>query len=314
MHQSVDAAQVHEGTEVDDGGDNARTDLTLFELVEERGANLRLGLLEPGTAGEDHVVAVLVQLDDLGFDFLADVRSQIAHAAHFDQRCRQEAAQTDVQDEPTLDHLDDGTGDDAVLFLDLFDVAPGALVLCALLGQDQTAFLVLLGEDEGLDVVTDGDNVARINIVLDGKFAGRNDTLGLITDVEQDFVAVDLDDGALNEVSIVEVLDGGVDSCEEVFSGTDVVDRDLRGTGLLVGGDGHVVGAPMWIETSVGKPEVPAYSEGGTDIIARQGMKHPGSRLISLVPCTRAVKTSGASLPAPILPLLRGQKRAREPT
>ncbi|SJM72250.1 hypothetical protein FM101_14655 [Arthrobacter rhombi] len=70
----------------------------------------------------------------------------------------------------------------------------------------------------------------------------------------------------------------------------------------------------MWIETSVGKPEVPAYSEGGTEIIARQGMKNPGSRLISLVPCTRAVKTSGASLPAPILPLLRGQKRAREPT
>src|SRR6185312_2519257 len=234
VHQAVDATQVHEGTEVDDGGHDARTDLALFQLVEERGAHLGLGLLEPGTAGQDHVVAVLVELDDLGFDLLADVRGQVAHAAHLDQRCRQEAAQADVEDEATLDHLDDGAGDDAVLFLDLLDVAPGALVLCALLGQDQAAFLVLLGEDQGFDVVADGNDVTGVDVVLDGKLAGRNDTLGLVTDVEQDFVAVDLDDGAFDEVPIVEVPDGGVDGCEEVFSGPDVVDGDLRGTGLLV--------------------------------------------------------------------------------
>src|SRR6185312_8381005 len=163
VHQAVDATQVHEGTEVDDGGHDARADLALFQLVEERGAHLRLGLLEPGTAGQDHVVAVLVELDDLGFDLLADVRGQVAHAAHLNQRCGQEAAQADVEDETTLDHLDDGAGDDAVLFLDLLDVAPGALVLCALLGQDQAAFLVLLGEDQRFDVVADGNDVAGVH-------------------------------------------------------------------------------------------------------------------------------------------------------
>ena len=60
----------------------------------------------------------------------------------------------------------------AVLFLDLLDRAPGALVLCALLGQDEAAFLVLLGEDEGLDRVADVDHVVGVGVVTDGELAG----------------------------------------------------------------------------------------------------------------------------------------------
>ena len=119
-------------------------------------ADLGLGLLEPRTAGQHHVVAVLVQLDDLGLELLADVRLQVADPTHLDQRGGQEAAQADVDDQAALDDLDDRAGDDAVLFLDLLDRAPGALVLGALLGQDQAAFLVLLLEDQGLDLVADG--------------------------------------------------------------------------------------------------------------------------------------------------------------
>src|SRR5207244_2606336 len=110
VNQAVYAAQVHECTEVDDGGNDAGTNLAL------------------------------IQLDDLGFDLLTDVRSEVADAAHLDEGCGQEATQTDVEDKTTLDNLDDGTGDNTVFFLDLFDVAPGTLVLSALLGEDQTAF------------------------------------------------------------------------------------------------------------------------------------------------------------------------------
>src|SRR6478736_8591344 len=121
VDETVDAAEVHERTEVDDRGHDALADLALLELLEERGANLGLGLLEPGTARQDHVVAVLVELDDLRLERLADVRLQVAHAAHLDQRRGQEAAQADVEDETTLDDLDDGALDDAVLLLDLLD-------------------------------------------------------------------------------------------------------------------------------------------------------------------------------------------------
>ncbi len=176
---------------------------------------------------QHHVVAVLVELDDLGLELLAHVGLQVAHAAHLDQGGRQEAPQADVDDQATLDHLDDGAGDDAVLLLDLLDRAPGALVLGALLGQDQATFLVLLLLDEGFDLVTHLDDVEGIDVMLDGQFLGGDDTFGLVADVEEYLVAVDLDDGAGDDVAVVEVLDGGIDRGLEGFRRADVVDCDL---------------------------------------------------------------------------------------
>ena len=237
VHETVDAAEVDERTEVDDRGHDTGADLALGELVEELAADLGLGLLEPRAAREDDVVAVLVQLDDLGLERLAHVGLQVADAAHLDQRRGQEAAQADVEDQAALDDLDDGALDDLVVVLLLLDRAPGALVLGALLGQDQPAFLVLLLEDEGLDLVADGDDLVGVDVVLDRQLARGDDALGLVADVEQDLVAVDLDDGALDDVAVVEVLDRQVDGGEEVLGRADVVDRDLRGgagTGVRV--------------------------------------------------------------------------------
>ncbi len=228
VHQTVDAAEVDERAEVDDRGHDTGAHLALGQLVQELAAHLGLGLLQPGAAGEHHVVAVLVQLDDLRLERLADVGLQVAHAAHLDQRGGQEAAQADVEDQAALDDLDDGALDDLVLLLLLLDRAPGALVLRALLGQDQAALLVLLLEDQGLDLVADGDDLVGVDVVLDGQLAGGDDALGLVADVEQDLVPVDLDDGALDDVAVVEVLDRLVDRGEEVIGGADVVDRDLR--------------------------------------------------------------------------------------
>src|SRR5438132_10369018 len=133
MHQTVDAAEVDERTEVDDRADNAAAHLALGELVEELAAHLGLGLLEPGAAREDDVVAVLVELDDLGLERLADVGLQITHAPHLDKRRGQEATQADVEDQTTLDDLDDSALDDLVVLLLLLDRAPCPLVLSATL-------------------------------------------------------------------------------------------------------------------------------------------------------------------------------------
>ncbi len=239
VNQAVDPTKIHERAEVDDGGDHALADLALLQLVEEGLANLGLGLLQPGATRQHHVVAVLVQFDDLGLEFHADVGLEVADAAHLDQRCGQEPAQADVDDQTALDHLDDGTGDDTIFFLDLLDRAPGALVLGAFLGQDQAALLVLLLLNQGFDLVADPDHVEGIDVVLDGEFLGWDDTFGLVTDVEEDFIPVDLDDSPGDDVAVVEVLDGGVDGRHEGFRGTEIVDRYGRG---LSGGGGHVVG------------------------------------------------------------------------
>ena len=239
VHQAVDPTEVHERTEVDDGGDNALADLALLQLVEERLANLGLGLLQPGATRQHHVVAVLVELDDFGLELHADIGLEVTDTAHLDQRGGQEAAQADVDDQAALDDLDDGTGDNAVLFLDLLDRAPGALVLGAFLGEDETPLLVLLLLDQGLDLVADLNHVERIDVVLDGEFLGWDDAFGFVADVEEDFVPVDLDNGSGDDVAVVEVLDGGVDGRHEGFRGTEIVDCHGRG---LSGGGGHVVG------------------------------------------------------------------------
>src|SRR5690606_16803519 len=146
-------------------------DLALQQGVEEGLADLGLGLIQPGAALQNDVVTVLVKLDDLGFELATHVGLQVTHATHLDEGGGQEAAKADVEDETALDDLDNGAGDDAVLLLDLFDRAPGALVLGALLGQDEAALLVLLLEDKSLDMVSDGDDLVRIDVVLDREFA-----------------------------------------------------------------------------------------------------------------------------------------------
>src|SRR5207302_4932517 len=98
------------------------------------------------------------------------------------------------EDQTTLDHFDDRPRDDAVLLLDRLDRPPRPLVLRSLLRQDQPAVLVLLLEDERLELLAEIDDLVGVDVVADRELAGRDDTLGLVADVEQDLVTVDLDD------------------------------------------------------------------------------------------------------------------------
>src|SRR5581483_6798920 len=115
-----------------------------------------------GAAGEHHVVAVLVELDDLRLELAADVRLEVTDPPEVDERGGQEPAQADVEAQAALDHLDDRALDDAVLLLDLLDRAPRPFVLGALLGEDEPAVLVLLLEDERLELVAERDDLVRV--------------------------------------------------------------------------------------------------------------------------------------------------------
>ena len=64
MDQAVNTAEIDESAEVNDGGHHALTDLALLELGQEGLADLGLGLLEVLATGQDHVVAVLVELNE----------------------------------------------------------------------------------------------------------------------------------------------------------------------------------------------------------------------------------------------------------
>ena len=94
-------------------------------------------------------------------------------------------------------------------------VPHAALVLRALLREDETAVLVLLLEHKRLELVVERDDLVRIDVVADRELAGRDHALGLETDVEQHLVAVDLDHATSDDVSVVELDDGGVDRVGE---------------------------------------------------------------------------------------------------
>ena len=53
--------------------------------------------------------------------------------------------------------------------------------------------------------------------MFDGELTGGDDTLGLVADVEQYLVAVDLDDNSFDDIAVVEVLDRRVDRGEQLL-------------------------------------------------------------------------------------------------
>src|SRR5205823_35773 len=139
VHQALDAvAHLHEGSERYELGDAPVDELTDPVVAGE----LLPRVLLRGLEREADALALEVELDDLRLELAPDIGLQIPDPAQLHERCREEAAQADVEDQAALDHLDDGTLDHALGLLDLLDGAPGPLVLGPLLREDQAALLV----------------------------------------------------------------------------------------------------------------------------------------------------------------------------
>src|SRR5205807_7143136 len=125
------------------------------------------------------------------------------------------------------------------------DAPPGLLEAGALLGKDQAALLVLVGEGEGIDLLAEGDLVARIDRLADRELRGGDDPLALVADVDEDLVVVDADDLAGDDIAFVEVAQRGVvvgndlavDLEQEAVGTLD--DLGVRGRRSLGGSGGH---------------------------------------------------------------------------
>ena len=189
---------------------------TMFEIDPSttrpgcRRSRIRLAVLPRSSSStarrrQHHVVARAVELDDLALDRLAHVLVEVRHAADVDERGGQEAAHAEVDDEAALDDLDDRADHRLAGLGRGLDAAPGALEAGALLGEDQAAVLVLLGEDEGVDLLTELDLFVRVDGLADRKLVGGDDPLALVADVDEDLVVVDAHDAAGEDVALFEV-------------------------------------------------------------------------------------------------------------
>ena len=83
-------------------------------------------------------------------------------------------------------------------------LAPSLLEARALLGQDQAAVLILLGEDERVDLLAELHLVVRIHGLADRELVRGDDALGLVADVDEDLVVVDAHDAARDDVALLE--------------------------------------------------------------------------------------------------------------
>ena len=159
MNESVHAAEVDECTEVDDRRHDARGDLSRLQVREELA---RCSFWVSSSQARRDSTTLLRFLSSsmiLASRSATDVRLQVADTTQLDERGGKEAAQADVDDQATLDDLDNRAAYNAVGFFDLLDRAPCALVLRTLFRKDEAAFFVLFLENERFDVVAERDDL-----------------------------------------------------------------------------------------------------------------------------------------------------------
>ncbi|SRR5581483_8937259 len=177
VDQTVDPVEVDEGAEVDDVRNLALHDVSRVQAIEDPFAILLALLLEHRPPREHHVVARPVEFDDPALNRLAHVLVEVGNSADIHQRGGEEAAHPQIDDQATLDNLDDLSLDRLAGVGGPLDPAPGLLEPGALLGQDEASVLILLGEHERIDLFAEVNLVAGIDGLADRELGSRYDAL-----------------------------------------------------------------------------------------------------------------------------------------
>ncbi len=258
MQQTIDAAHVNKRAVIGQILDRAGQHGALAEVLERRIATGRLLLFEDFLAADNHIAALLVQLDDANFDLLAEVAIQIAHRANLKLRTGQEGLHADIDSQTTLDAADDGANDGRLLCRCLFDRIPYAQAL-GLLVADQVATFGLLALDDHVDHIAgvEAHGTRVILHLLEGHYALRlqahvdNQILFRLLDhrAGDDLVAISLDSGLFGCLFALKGFKGGrkVNRVKMVgfglrFRGGGSSSRRRGGIGVRSGGNSRLWG------------------------------------------------------------------------
>ncbi len=189
MEQAVKPAHVHEravvGQVLDDTGEHC----ALFEVRERHFLLGVLLFLEDLLAGDHHVAALLVQLDDADFELRAQVAVQVAHRAHFHLRAGQERLQADVDHQAALDAAQHDALDRDLGVRGFFQRVPNFVAQRLVVADEVAAFLLLTFHDH-FHLVADVE-LRRAGVVQ--HLLQRDHTLGLQADIDHHMLVGDLD-------------------------------------------------------------------------------------------------------------------------
>src|SRR6185369_15217635 len=312
VDEAVDPAKVDEHAERSNRANGAADLLADLEAAEQLVALLAALLVERDLLRQDEPVRLAVDLEDLQAELAADERHQLlrdllsgvarlvvlgpAREVH-DLADRHEAANAAIDDQAALVVVDDrGLDDDAGLEL-LLHRTPLALEAGAPQGQDRMALLRLGLKDVHEDGVADRQLWLRLGVTA-VELAIADDALGLRADVDEDLVLVDPDDGALDNVAVLEALDVRVLLREQLFhrrrlgaqvarSGDQVGRVVLFGGGRvshLIGADGRLGARLRGVVRSIGSVALDLGRRClGHDRIGRAGLVGHGSNRLSFL-------------------------------
>ncbi len=194
VQQTIHAAQVDERTVVGEVLDDTLDDLAFLQGLQQ---SLTLGAVlgfQHAAAGNDNVVALLVELDDLELELFAFQVRGVANRTDIDQRTRQECTDAvDVDGETALDLAVDDALDHFFSSESRFQNNPGFRALGLFTGQLGFAKAIFDRVQSNVDLVTHLDGQLALLVV---ELLDRDDALGLQAGMHGDPVTVDVDHDA----------------------------------------------------------------------------------------------------------------------
>ena len=158
VQQAIDSTKVNERTVVGEVLDDTLDGVAFLQLGEQFLAFCRVFRLDNRTTRNNHVVALLVELDDLELEALAFEVTRIAYRANIDERTRQECPDVvDLDREATLDTTVDHAFDNFTCFESLLKLNPGTCADRFLTGKLGLTEAVFNGIERDFDFISHRD-------------------------------------------------------------------------------------------------------------------------------------------------------------
>src|SRR5690554_2682417 len=196
VQQTIHTAQVDEGAVVGEVLDDTFCFHTFLQGSQQRFTLCTVFSFQNRAAGYDHVVTLLVELDNLEFQFLAFQVGGVTDRTDIDQGTRQERTNAVyVNGEATLDLAIDNAFDHSLFFESLLQVFPGFSALRLLTGQTGFTETVFHRVESYINLVSDLD-IQSSGVVKE--LGSRDHAFGFQTGMNSYPVAIDVNDRSLD--------------------------------------------------------------------------------------------------------------------
>ena len=195
VEQAVEAVEVDERTEVGDVLDRALDRAALFDATEQLRALLGAFGFDQLAARQNDVLALFVELNNFALEGLALVNAEIFRRDDVNLEPGRNASTPTLSMRPPLTTALTLPVMRPPLLKICDDLFPVLLLGRFFLGKDNHALIVLEALEQHFDFGADFQDFAVL------KFAEADDTLGLVADVDEDFIGAFLQDASLDDTA-----------------------------------------------------------------------------------------------------------------